>query len=136
MAAATIQPVRLSTLTDVQLIHHVNNAVRARDCEDRSSQACRLLRTPGLPRLSYPMVLLTLQLNDALQGAWLALRLAAPDRLTAWAERSDRRMRAVIDDIAILGLLAELERRVTARKAKTIVAAPALHNGGHLRSGR
>jgi hypothetical protein len=123
----------LTILTDVQLIHHLNDALRLREAALASAPASRasslLRRIPLRGPAWYSFVVVGAELVGALEGALLALRLASVARLTAWANRSETRRRSVADDIGILHMLDEMERRVAARGISTHELDPELHRG-------
>jgi hypothetical protein len=106
----------LKALTDVQLIHRLDKALACRErdiAESRPSRAGLLLR--GLPLRHpsvYMLVLLAVQMRDALRGAGLAVALAPAEQLAVWADDSRARMEGLDADIAILRMLDEMERRV------------------------
>jgi hypothetical protein len=114
-------------LTEVQLIHRLNDALAARAASALAlpaSRAHRLFR--ALPASAFrlqPLMVLALAARDACAGAWLAATLAASDRVAAWAGASDARMRGLAEDAAIMRLLAEMERRVRMRSREPVVAA-------------
>jgi hypothetical protein len=121
MTRPTFDTSDLRRLTDVQLIHRVNDAIAAREIDAGTSIPSRagLLLRHGLfrGRLGCACIAFAVQTRDLLHGGFLALRMANPARLAAWSQASDARMAAIIADIAILRMLGEMERRV-AREAR------------------
>jgi hypothetical protein len=120
MIAPKANPQITSRLTDVQLIHHLNSAMCARDKNAAGADSrhpSRLLRIALLRHpVWYALVAVGAQARISLKGAWLAIMLASPERLAAWARGGDEQMRSVMDDIAIMHLLDETERRVKTRR--------------------
>ncbi len=99
----------LRRLTDVQLIHKLNDAVSAREASvaalpmsrrDRHS-ALGIARSPAVAFL----IVAAVQIRDALHGFWLGASMAASPRLVAWAAASEARLNGVHEDIRILALL-------------------------------
>ncbi len=112
----------LRQLTDVQLIHRVNDAMTAREADETlPSRGSRLLRWSETRHpLWYGAVAFCTQLSYAFHGSVLAVFLASEARIAAWAERSQERMTTLLVDIAILTMLDEMERRVAARGATEV----------------
>jgi hypothetical protein len=116
MHARTFATDDLGHLTEIQLIHRLNNALLAREQTGLPvSRATRFIRYLSV---RHPMVLhgiaIAVELRDAMQGSLLAMSLASEERLVTWAIESRARMDALLADIAILRMMREMERRIPA----------------------
>jgi hypothetical protein len=117
MGSRTFATDDLRELTDVQLIHRLHVALAAREkAATPASRAARLIRSLPRSQLVLPaLVAVAVQMRDAAHGSALAMALASPERLIAWAEKSRARMDALLADIAILRMMREMQRRIPAR---------------------
>lgn len=133
MSGATFETGDLRQMTDVQLVHRINRAMADRETDMAAcgpSRASRLLRWSRIRLWPwYAFVAIGVQTRDALHGGLLAVAMASQDRLSAWAERSQERMRGILADIAILRMLDEMERRVGARGMQRNEPYPELRRG-------
>jgi hypothetical protein len=120
MLPGTVTSRGLKTLTDVQLVHHLNDALVRRERQigiSPPSRAARLLRAlPFRHPLVYALVTLAEETREAARGAGLAVTLSSGNRLTLWAEGSRARLYGLDADIAILRMLDEMERRMRRRR--------------------
>jgi hypothetical protein len=116
MGSRTYATDDLRLLTDVQLVHRMNNALNAREVASATvapSRPSRLIRAfPLMNPALLSLVLLAVQIRDAIQGGFLAISLAPSVRLVAWAELGERRVEALQCDIAIVRMMREMRRRV------------------------
>jgi hypothetical protein len=109
----------LRSLTDVQLFHHLDDAIASREGVRNAippSRAARLLREwPIRHPIWHALLIAALEAQHGLRGAWLAIRLESEPRLEAWARSSHQRMADLLADIAMAEMLTEMQRRVRKR---------------------